>query len=81
MRALYAQALYLDNSATLDDLRDAVRTLEDPDRIARRVFGGAHPLTEGIEHDLQQARAALRDRSEIESLQNAIEAMAPPGSA
>ena len=62
MRALYAQALYLDNSATLDDLRDAVRTLEDPDRIARRVFGGAHPLVGEVEGALQDARETLRAR-------------------
>ena len=32
-------------TATLDGLREAVATLEDAERIARRVFGGAHPLT------------------------------------
>ena len=36
---------YEDPGATLDDLRDAVTTLEDTARIARRVFGGAHPTT------------------------------------
>jgi hypothetical protein len=51
-----------DDSATLDDLREAVTTLEDTERIARRVFGGAHPLTTDIERDLQNARAALRAR-------------------
>ena len=58
----YAGALYLDSGATLDDLREAVTTLEDTERIARRVFGGAHPLTMGIECDLQRSRAALRAR-------------------
>ena len=47
-------------NATLDDLREAVTTLEDAEPIARRVFGGAHPLTSAIERDLQDARAALR---------------------
>ena len=32
-----------DDAATLDDLREAVTTLEDAERIARRVLGGAHP--------------------------------------
>ena len=59
---IYAETLYLDTSATLDDLREAVTTLEDVGRIARRVFGGAHPLTEGIEGELRDARAALRAR-------------------
>ena len=43
MRWVYAQALYHDDSATLDDLREAVTTLEDAEPIARRVLGGAHP--------------------------------------
>ena len=56
----YGIALYLDAGATLDELREAVTTLEDVERIARRVFGGAHPVTTGIEKDLRAARAALR---------------------
>ena len=52
-------ALYRDNAATLDDLREAVTSLEDTARIARRVLGGAHPLVEGIEVSLQNSRAAL----------------------
>ena len=63
MRKIYAMALYHDPAATLDDLREAVTTLEDVVPDARRVFGGAHPLTEAIEDDLRGARAALRARS------------------
>ena len=33
--------------ATLDDLREAVMTLEDAAQVVRRVLGGANPLTEG----------------------------------
>ena len=62
MRRIYALALYEDPAATLDDLREAVTTLEDTIRIARRVLGGVHPTTEGIEQDLRDARAALRAR-------------------
>ena len=62
MRVLYAQALYKDPDATLDDLREAVTTLEDVERIARRVLGSAHPDTVGIERWLQQARTVLRAR-------------------
>ena len=62
MRWCYARALYRDAGATLDDLREAATTLEDAERIARRVFGGAHPLTTGIGKSLQTARAALRAR-------------------
>ena len=63
MRANYAAALCRDDSATLDDLREAVTTLEDAGRIARRVFGGEHPVTTGIEDTLHDVRAALRARS------------------
>ena len=62
MSRSYARALYFDTGATLDDLREAVTTLEETERTARRVLGGTHPLTEGIEVDLQNARAKLRAR-------------------
>ena len=62
MRSIYAEALYRDASATLDDFREAVTTLEDTVRVARRVFGGAHPLTTGIERDLRHSRDALAAR-------------------
>ena len=61
-RFIYAAALYEDPAATLDDLREAVTTLEDTIRIARRVLGGVHPTTEGIEQDSRDARIALRAR-------------------
>ena len=59
MRWNYAEALYRAEGATLDDLREAVTTLEDTERIARLVFGGEHPTTTGIEDALQDARVAL----------------------
>ena len=55
MREIYARALYYDPDATLDDLREAVATLEDTERIA-------HPTTKGIENELRAARAARRAR-------------------
>jgi len=62
MRKIYAKALYRDADATLDDLREAVQTLEDTGRTARRVLGGAHPVTAWIQDDLRHTRAALRGR-------------------
>ena len=62
MRSLYAEALCRDPGATLDDFREAVATLEDTARTARRVLGGAHPTTAGVVRSLQEARAALRAR-------------------
>ena len=62
MRKAYARALCNDPSATLDDVSEAVTTLEDTARTARRVLGGAHPDVVQIETSLRYARAALRAR-------------------
>ena len=56
MRWQYGEALYVDPAATLEDLREAVNTLEETERTARRVLGGAHPTTTGIVEDLLRAR-------------------------
>ena len=52
----------MDSGATLDDIRESVVTFEDAERIARRVFGGAHPDVARIEVSLRNARAALAAR-------------------
>ena len=52
----------LDTDATLDDLHEAVATLEDAERIARRVLGGANPTTVDIEGALQIAQTHLSAR-------------------
>ena len=62
MRWEYARTLKRDPSATLDDLREATTTLEETERTARRVLGGAHPLTSAIEVALGSGRANLRAR-------------------
>ena len=62
LRFNYARTLYRDPSATLDDLREAVTTLEEIERIARRVLGGANPITVRTEASLRDARATLRAR-------------------
>ena len=58
----YARALYENTSATLDELREGVTTLEETTQTARRVLGGAHPLKEAIELHLRKARAVLAAR-------------------
>jgi hypothetical protein len=60
--APHAKALYEDEGATLGDLREAVSTLDELAPTARRVLGGAHPLTGWIESELQQAQATLAAR-------------------
>ena len=62
LRWISARALCMDPAATLDDLSEAVTTLEETERIARRVLGGAHPITENFGHTLRTARADLRAR-------------------
>ena len=64
MRKNYAVALWSDPAATLNDLRESVTMLEDMERIARRVLGGAHPLVVGIEGTLRAAQATLRARED-----------------
>ena len=73
MRKFYAEALYKDPAATLDDLREAVTTLEDTERIARRVLGSAHPTSSVIEKCLGYARAALRARDTPSLPENAAD--------
>ena len=62
----YGLTLYMDPGATLDDLNEAVTTLEDARRIALRVFGGAHPVTGGLGRDLCKARFTLSIRGETD---------------
>ena len=71
LRWVYADAIWRDDAATLDDLREAVNTLEETERTARRVLGGTHPLPVDLEAELQYARAKLRAR----------ETPSPPGTA
>ena len=73
MRRFHGMALYKDPGATIDDLHQAVTTLEELERTARRVLGGSHPATGGIEGALRESRAAL--------VCDAMAAMAPPGDA
>ena len=82
MRSVYASALYRDAAATLDDLREAVATLEDTVRIARRVLGGAHPLTAQIERGLRESRkglaigeASVGNSDDVSAVRGALEAM------
>ena len=62
MRSNYAKALYADANATLNDLREAEKELEDVERTARRMLGGAHPTTAAIERYLRASRDALYAR-------------------
>ncbi len=62
MRLACNRALCENPAKTLDDLREAVSMLEEIEPTARRVLGGAHPITVDVEANLRLARAALRAR-------------------
>ena len=61
-RWIYARALCEDPAATLDEILEAATTLEETEPTARRVLGGAHPITVAIADTLRRARAALHAR-------------------
>ena len=65
MRWNYAETLYADPGATLDDLREAVTTLEETARTARRVLGGTHPLVAEIQVSLRAALDARERASPV----------------
>ena len=65
MRKIYAEALYRNPGATLDDLREAVETIEEIERTMRRVLGSAHPRVRMIEESLESARAKLHVRETL----------------
>ena len=58
MRWSFAEVLCRADGATLGDTREAVAMLEDAGRTARRVLGGARPITVGLERPLRPAQAA-----------------------
>ena len=62
-RLYYAKTLHEDDGATLEDLREAVTTLEETARTARHVLGGAHPVAKLLEGQLLSAREILSARS------------------
>ena len=59
MSTVYAASLYEDSAATLDDLREAVETLEEIERTGRRVLGGRNPVVVEIEKALRRSQAVL----------------------
>ena len=63
MRYHYARALYQDTGAALDDIREAVATMEETYGTVRRVFGAEHSYTREMDpKDIRFARAELRAR-------------------
>ena len=62
MRTQSAATFLHNPGATLDEIREAINTLEEMEPIARRTLGIAHPIAVNIQGELQKARALLRAR-------------------
>ena len=59
MQRIYAQCLYKNDGASLEDITAAVATLEDLDRRQTRIYGAAHPQTGATRRCLEAARKQL----------------------
>ena len=59
MQRMYAQCLYRNDGASLDDITTAIATLEDLDRRQTRIFGASHPQTGCTRRHLKRALLAL----------------------
>jgi len=81
MRKTLATALFVEESATLTDIREAVTTLEETTRIARRILGGVHPFVAEVELALRDSRAALGNAVAIDEFREAMSAKLANGAA
>mgnify|MGYP006217895773 CR=1 FL=1 len=61
LRRAYAEALYSDGASPVRDVREAVTTLEELDKAARRIYGEDNPFREHIRRSLEEARKKLAD--------------------
>ena len=66
------------SDATLDDLREAVTTLEEIEPIARRVLGSANPLTrrKNMELSTRVCEGLSRPASTLDDLREAVTTLA-----
>ena len=65
IRWLYANSLWGDPDATLDDLVEAEATLKSVERSWRRIIGSAHQDTRDLELSLARAREKLAARQTL----------------
>ena len=61
LQRMYAQCLYRNDGASLDDITTAIATLEDLDRRQTRTFGASHPQTCSTRCHLKRALLALAE--------------------
>ena len=81
LRWSYAQSLYEDPGATVDDLKEAMTTLEDAGYIALHVFGDIHPLAVAFAKVWHRARDTLaaREGDDVSSVCDGVAAMTAKG--
>jgi hypothetical protein len=71
LRWAYAQALYSDKHASRADAAEAVAILEELSGIARKIYG-THPLTLGIQENLDAARLKLTIPRTVIQFENSL---------
>ena len=59
MRGLYAGSQFEPDGATRTHVLEAITTLEELVRVARRVFGKSHPTSRLFRNTLEDAKAKL----------------------
>ena len=59
LRLMYAQSLFWNDDATLDDLREAVTTLDYVAVSHKRLLGDSHPEAARAQYALENARRKL----------------------
>ncbi len=62
LKRMYAQSLYRNDGASLEDITTAIATLEDLDRRQTRIYGAAHPQAGSTRRRLAEAREKLAER-------------------
>ena len=61
LQRMYAQCLFQNDGASLDDITTAIATLDDLDRRQTRTFGASHPQTSCTRCQLKRALLALAE--------------------
>ena len=69
----YAEAIYNDPNASLQDLTRAVATMESVLRGRQRVFGPGNQATIDAQHDLKASQAVLAVRRAVLAKRRASE--------
>ena len=70
LRKNYGKSLSNDETASRNDLREAVAVMEDVERRGRRVYGADHHEAEAITRALRKARQKLLNAERTDAIAN-----------